>query len=157
MSHIPCFRFCASFLPSRNFLSPVPLNHGGHAYGYLSHAFILLFFCSSLLLFAVVCCCYCCCSCGCCCFFRCFLLLFCGSDPVPVRGYPYMRGLGLMSGLSSFYLLFTCVVSFYFGVKGSLEVDMETSTGLRPSWAYVITVSLLISTSYVNAETETIR
>lgn len=52
-----------------------------------------------------------------------------------------MRGLGLMSALASFYLLFTCVVSFFFGVKGSLDVNMGSSGGLRPSWAYVLTVS----------------
>ena len=62
------------------------------------------------------------------------------SDPVPVKGYLYMRGLGLMSALASFYLLFTGVVSFFFGVKGSLDVNMGSSGGLRPSWAYVLTV-----------------
>lgn len=62
------------------------------------------------------------------------------SDPVPVRGYLYMRGLGLMTALASFYLLFTCVVSFFFAVKGSLDLNMETSEGLRPYWAYVLTV-----------------
>lgn len=52
-----------------------------------------------------------------------------------------MRGLGLMSALSSFYLLFTCVVTFFFASKGSLDLHMSTSAGLRPSWAYVLTVS----------------
>ncbi|CAN0241453.1 unnamed protein product, partial [Laminaria digitata] len=69
-----------------------------------------------------------------------FVLLYFNIDPVPVRGYLYMRGLGLMSALASFYLLFTCVVSFFFGVKGSLDVNMGSSGGLRPSWAYVLTV-----------------
>lgn len=62
------------------------------------------------------------------------------SDPAPVRGYLYMRGLGLMAALASFYLLFTCVVSFFFAIKGSLDIHMTTSAGLRPSWAYVLTV-----------------
>ena len=61
-------------------------------------------------------------------------------EPVPVRGYMYMRGLGLMSALSSFYLIFTGVVSFFFGVKDSLDSNMESSSGLRPSWAYILTV-----------------
>lgn len=62
------------------------------------------------------------------------------SDPAPVRGYLYMRGLGLMAALTSFYLLFTCVVSFFFAIKGSLDINMASSAGLRPSWAYVLTV-----------------
>ncbi|CAM9593466.1 unnamed protein product, partial [Ectocarpus sp. 8 AP-2014] len=69
-----------------------------------------------------------------------FVLLYFNIDPAPVRGYLYMRGLGLMSALTSFYLLFTCVVSFFFAIKGSLDVNMSTSAGLRPSWAYVLTV-----------------
>lgn len=60
---------------------------------------------------------------------------------MPVRGYLYMRGLGLMSALASFYLIFTCVVSFFFGVKDSLDSEMSNSAGLRPSWAYIVTVS----------------
>lgn len=51
-----------------------------------------------------------------------------------------MRGLGLMTALSSFYLLFTCIVSFFFGVKESLDSKIRSSEGLRPSWAYVLTV-----------------
>lgn len=47
-----------------------------------------------------------------------------------------------MTALSSFYLLFTCVVTFFFGIKGSLDLHMSTSVGLRPSWAYVLTVSV---------------
>lgn len=62
-------------------------------------------------------------------------------EPMPVRGYLYMRGLGLMSALASFYLIFTCVVSFFFGVKDSLDSEMDSSAGLRPSWAYIVTVS----------------
>lgn len=57
-----------------------------------------------------------------------------------MRGYLYMRGLGLMSALSSFYLLFTCVVTFFFAVKGGLDEHIDTSGGLRPSWGYVLTV-----------------
>ncbi len=45
-----------------------------------------------------------------------------------------------MSALSSFYLLFTCVVTFFFAVKGGLDRQMSTSEGLRPSWSYVLTV-----------------
>lgn len=52
-----------------------------------------------------------------------------------------MRGLGLMCALASFYLIFTCVVSFFFGVKDSLDSEMDNSAGLRPSWAYIVTVS----------------
>ncbi|CAM9587899.1 unnamed protein product, partial [Hapterophycus canaliculatus] len=69
-----------------------------------------------------------------------FSLLYFNIDPAPVRGYLYMRGLGLMAALTSFYLLFTCVVSFFFAIKGSLDINMATSAGLRPSWAYVLTV-----------------
>ncbi|CAN0277921.1 unnamed protein product, partial [Discosporangium mesarthrocarpum] len=69
-----------------------------------------------------------------------FSLLYFNVDIMPVKAYPYMRGLGLLLALSSFYLLFTCVVSFYFGVKGSLDLHMDSSAGLRPSWAYILTV-----------------